>query len=47
MDLMDYFRMLARYNKIANERLYVRCAELRDAEYRGSGRGRSEAFTRC
>ena len=26
--------MLARYNRIANERLYEKCAELDDAEYR-------------
>ena len=26
--------MLARYNRIANERLYAKCAELSDAEYR-------------
>lgn len=28
MDLMDHFRMLARYNRIANERLYEKCARL-------------------
>ena len=26
--------MLARYNRVANERLYARCAQLDDAEYR-------------
>ena len=33
MELLSYFRMCARYNRIANERLYARCAELDDAEY--------------
>lgn len=28
------FRMLARYNRIANERLYEACARLPDADYR-------------
>jgi uncharacterized damage-inducible protein DinB len=34
MDLTSYFQMLARYNRIANEHLYAKCAELSDAEYR-------------
>jgi uncharacterized damage-inducible protein DinB len=34
MDLQDHFRMLARYNRIANERLYQSCARLDDTEYR-------------
>jgi uncharacterized damage-inducible protein DinB len=34
MELQDYFHMLARYNRIANERLYATCALLDDAEYR-------------
>jgi uncharacterized damage-inducible protein DinB len=34
MDLLDHFRMLARYNRIANERLYERCGQLDAAEYR-------------
>ena len=34
MDLATHFQMLARYNCIANERLYAKCAELDDAEYR-------------
>jgi uncharacterized damage-inducible protein DinB len=29
-----HFQMLARYNRIANERLYATCAQLNDAEYR-------------
>ena len=34
MDLHGYFRELARYNRLANERLYEQCAKLDDAEYR-------------
>jgi uncharacterized damage-inducible protein DinB len=34
MTTADHFRLLARYNRIANERLYEKCAELDDAEYR-------------
>jgi uncharacterized damage-inducible protein DinB len=34
MDLREHFQMLARYNRLANERLYGKCAELTDAEYR-------------
>ena len=34
MDLTTHFQMLARYNRIANERLYAACAELDEAEYR-------------
>jgi len=34
MELLDYFHMLARYNRIANERLYATCAQLDDVEYR-------------
>jgi uncharacterized damage-inducible protein DinB len=34
MDLATHFQMLARYNRIANERLFASCAELDDAEYR-------------
>jgi uncharacterized damage-inducible protein DinB len=34
MDLATHFQMLARYNRIANERLFANCAELDDAEYR-------------
>jgi uncharacterized damage-inducible protein DinB len=32
--LMEHFRMLARYNNIANERLYEACSRLDDEEYR-------------
>ena len=39
MDLPGYFRMLARYNRIANERLYEKCAALEDAEYRKPRKG--------
>ncbi len=34
MDLVKNCQMLARYNRIANERLYACCAQLDDAEYR-------------
>ena len=34
MELQDHFRILARYNRIANERLHQSCAQLDDAEYR-------------
>jgi uncharacterized damage-inducible protein DinB len=30
MDLLRYFQMLAGYNRIANERLLERCAQLDD-----------------
>jgi uncharacterized damage-inducible protein DinB len=39
MDLLNHFQMLARYNRIANERLYEKCAELDDAEYRRHRKG--------
>src|SRR5882762_8733265 len=32
MDLIEHFRMLARYNRVANERLYEHCARLDDVE---------------
>ena len=34
MELIRHFRMLAQYNRVANERLYRCCAELPGAEYR-------------
>jgi len=34
MDAAGHFQMLARYNTVANARLFARCAELDDAEYR-------------
>lgn len=34
MDLLDHFRMLARYNRLANEALCEPCSRLDDAEYR-------------
>ena len=34
MHLLAHFQMLARYNRLANERLYAACALLDDAEYR-------------
>ncbi len=39
MDTIDTFRMLARYNRIANERLYEQCANLDPVEYRRERRG--------
>ena len=40
MDLSTHFQVLARYNRIANERLFAACAHLDDSEYR-SRRARS------
>src|SRR5580692_4864743 len=34
MDFRIHFQTLARYNRIANERLFSACARLDDAEYR-------------
>jgi len=34
MNLVTHFQMLARYNRMANERLFAKCAQLDDAEYR-------------
>ena len=34
MDFTVHFQLLARYNRIANERLYSACADLTDAAYR-------------
>jgi uncharacterized damage-inducible protein DinB len=39
MNLISHFAMLARYNRIANERLYEACACLSDAEYTRSRAG--------
>src|SRR5215471_14265897 len=39
MDLATHFQMLDRYNRIANERLFTRCAQLDDDEYRKSRAG--------
>ena len=39
MDLLRHFQMLARYNRIANERLYECCARLEDFEYRRPRQG--------
>lgn len=33
-ELIHHFRMLARYNRIANERVYECCAQLNEEEYR-------------
>jgi uncharacterized damage-inducible protein DinB len=34
MDLITHFQMLARHNRIANERLFSKCGLLDDCEYR-------------
>jgi len=39
MNSLDHIRLLARYNRIANERLYEKCAELSDSEYRAQRSG--------
>ena len=37
--MIDAFRMLARYNRIANERLYETCGQLDPVEYRRERKG--------
>ena len=37
--MLDAFKMLARYNRIANERLYEQCGQLDPVEYRKERRG--------
>jgi uncharacterized damage-inducible protein DinB len=37
--MLDAFRMLARYNRVANERLYEACAQLDPVEYRRERKG--------
>jgi uncharacterized damage-inducible protein DinB len=37
--MLDAFRMLARYNRIANERLYEKCGQLDPVEYRRQRQG--------
>jgi uncharacterized damage-inducible protein DinB len=39
MDLLQHFQLLARYNRLANERLYEACAQLTDEEYRRQRKG--------
>ena len=39
MDLPAYFRMIAGYNRVANERLFERCAQLDSVEYRKQRQG--------
>jgi uncharacterized damage-inducible protein DinB len=39
VDFAIHFQMFARYNRIANERLYAACARLEDEEYRKQRRG--------
>jgi uncharacterized damage-inducible protein DinB len=35
--MVEYFQTLARYNTVANERIYAACAALDDAQYRHEG----------
>ncbi len=37
--MLDAFRMLARYNRIANERLYEKCGQLDPVEYQRQRQG--------
>jgi uncharacterized damage-inducible protein DinB len=37
--MLDAFRMLSRYNRIANERLYEKCGQLDPVEYRRERKG--------
>jgi uncharacterized damage-inducible protein DinB len=39
MSLLAYFQMLARYNRLANERLYESCSQLDPLEYRRQRQG--------
>ena len=39
MDVLRHFQLLARYNRLANERLYEACAQLPDEEYRKQRKG--------
>ena len=39
MDLLRHFAMMARYNRLANERLYEACGRLSDEEYRRQRKG--------
>ena len=34
MDIASHFQMFARYNRTANDRLFTKCAQLDDVEYR-------------
>ena len=38
-ELLHHFQTLARYNRLANETLYGKCAELSDDEYRRQRKG--------
>jgi uncharacterized damage-inducible protein DinB len=39
MECLEYFRLQARDNRLANERLYAACSTMGDAEYRHQRRG--------
>jgi uncharacterized damage-inducible protein DinB len=47
MNLATHFQMLARYNRIATERLFAKCAQMDDAVYRKARAGLSAASTDC
>jgi uncharacterized damage-inducible protein DinB len=39
MDLVSHFRLMAQYNRAANQRIFEACAHLDDAEYRKTRKG--------
>jgi uncharacterized damage-inducible protein DinB len=39
VQLITHFQTLARYNRVANERIYEKCAQLSDVEYRETRSG--------
>src|ERR1700733_956330 len=44
--MLDAFRMLARYNRIANERLYEACGRLEPVEFRRERKGSFGSISR-
>jgi uncharacterized damage-inducible protein DinB len=44
MDLLNHCRILATYNRLANERLYAQCAQLDNEEYRKRRQGSFESI---
>jgi uncharacterized damage-inducible protein DinB len=47
MDLVTHFQMLARYNRIANERLFAACDDWMMPSIGSVVRDLSEVFTDC
>ena len=47
MTLLDWFRHLARYNRVCNERLYGACSALDDLEYRKTREVSFGSITLC